>query len=176
MAAEGKTLRANAWRIDPSNDFTLIIHSFCFDTFLYHLKNSQDCLKPKDKEQEQRNLTLKQYRHRTFYKNNDPAPRKFRQWQKQRKGKTFFFFFFLIMFEYRTNLRWKSSSSSAGQIPPDTSTNALSCSGINLILELPWQGFTPSLSHSCLTFSLRCAGQQTRNKISRDLRCCACLK
>ena len=57
MAAEGKTLRANAWRIATSNDVTVIINSYGLDTLLHHLKNSQYCLKPKDKEQEHRNLT-----------------------------------------------------------------------------------------------------------------------
>ena len=61
-----------------------------------------------------------------------------------------------------------SSSSSNGRIPPDKNTNALSPSspGIIYFLELPSANRVTSLfSRSCITFCLRWAEQQIRNKM-----------
>ena len=68
----------------------------------------------------------------------------------------------------RTYMRWKSSMSSisAGVIPPDTNTNALSCPGISFFREFSSLGTTFAFSSSWTTLSLMCAGQQIRWRTS----------
>ena len=67
------------------------------------------------------------------------------------------FCFFFILVQCRTNLRQKTSRSceKAGLIPPHTNTNALQRPGIIFLCDLAFQGVIPSLSTSCLTFSVR---------------------
>ena len=69
-----------------------------------------------------------------------------------------------------TYLRQKSSISisSNGHIPPDRSTNALSFPGIISCFELPWRGDMPSCLRSWITFLLRWAWQQIRNKVEKE--------